>query len=157
MITIVCLSCKHALRVTGEVRDVDILVGQQSEYWPDGYLCYSCGSQASGFLTPEVDPLVLQSLHVTDVTVEEAFAALNGLGIPEERSCCAEVVLPYFAAQHIEVKGHQPHGQLRYVVDELVFPDGTRLLFGASPQGALIYRIVKRHSYVEAMESTNAK
>jgi len=155
MITIVCQSCKHALCVVGEVRDVDVLVGKQSDYWPDKYSCYNCGGQASGFLTPQVDEAVMRSLQVTNVNAEEAFAALNGLGVPEERTCCAEVVLPYFEALGIIVKGRQPHGQTRYIVEELTFPDGTRMQLGASPQGALIYRVVKKHSYAAAVKDTS--
>lgn len=155
MITIACRLCSHALRVNGEVRDVDSLVGQGSEYWPGKYSCYNCGAPATGFLTPEVSPLVMQSLIITDVSAEEAFAALNGLGVPAERTCCEEVILPYFEAAGIQVKGKQLRGQNRYILEELTFPDGTRMQIGPSPQGALIYRLVKKHSYVSAVEGSS--
>jgi hypothetical protein len=154
MITIVCDKCKYALRVNGEVRDVDSLVGQASEYWPDKYSCYNCGATAVGYLTPEVSPLVFQTLIVTDVNPDEAFAALNGLGVPAERTCCEEVILPYFEQVGLRVKGKQLRGQTRYILEELTFPDGTRMQVGPSPQGAVIYRIVKPHSYVSTMKET---
>lgn len=154
MIVIACSKCSHALRVNGEVRDVDSLVGQGSEYWPDKYPCYNCGEKASGFLTPEVSALAMQALIITDVSPEEAFAALNGLGIPSERTCCEEVILPYFESVGIQVKGKQMRGQTRFILEELTFPDGTRMQIGASPQGAIIYRLVKRHSYVKAVEES---
>lgn len=156
MIVIACSKCSHALRVNGEVRDVDSLVGQGSEYWPDKYICYNCGGNASGFLTPEVSPLAMQALVITDVNSDEAFAALNGLGIPSERTCCEEVILPYFEAVGIQVKGKQLRGQTRYILEELTFPDGTRMQIGPSPQGAVVYRLVKPHSYVSAVEGFNA-
>lgn len=157
MITIACSNCNHALRVNGEVRDVDSLVGQGSEYWPDKYPCYHCGGMALGFLTPEVSVLAMQSLTVVDVNPEEAFAALNGLGIPAERTCCEEVILPFFEAVGIQVKGKQLRGQTRYILEELTFPDGTRMQIGPSPQGAVIYRLVRKHSYVSAVaEVTDA-
>ena len=155
MICIVCKDCGYALRVNGEVRDVDQLVGQSSDFWPNKYTCFSCGKQADGFLTPEVSSLALATLTVIDVTAEEAFAALNGMGIPEERTCCAEVVLPYFEDQGIKVKGKQPRGTQRYIVEELEFPDGTKMFFAPSPQGATIYRITRKHSYVQALETVN--
>ena len=155
MIFIACATCHVALRVTGDVTEVDLLVGQRSEYWPSGYKCHICGGSAAGCLTPEVSALALASLRVIDVNAQEAFAALNGLGVPDERTCCEEVVQPMFEQQGIKVKGRQFRGQSRYFVDELEFPDGTRMFFGASPQGAVVYRITKPHSYVEATEHNN--
>jgi hypothetical protein len=107
-----------------------------------------------GYLTPEVSPLVFQTLIVTDVNPDEAFAALNGLGVPAERTCCEEVILPYFEQVGLRVKGKQLRGQTRYILEELTFPDGTRMQVGPSPQGAVIYRIVKPHSYVSTMKET---
>lgn len=157
MICVVCRNgCGHALRVSGEVRDVDVLVGQHSDYWPDRYTCFHCGGPANGFLTPECAPEVMAMLVVVDVTADEAFAALNGMGVPEERTCCAEVVLPYFEKQGLKIKGKQPRGTQRYIIDEIEFPDGTRMYLAPSPQGATIYRIRKPHSYVQAMEPDNA-
>lgn len=155
MIFIACDSCCSALRVTGDVSEVDQLVGQRSEYWPDKYKCYSCGADAVGFLTPEVSALAMAKLHVVDVTAQEAFAALNGLGVPSERTCCEEVIRPLFEAQGLTVRGRTFRGQPRMCLDEIVFPDGTRLFLGASPQGAVIYRITKPHSYAAAAEAND--
>lgn len=152
MITVVCTVCNAALRVTGDMSEVDMLVGTRSEFWPDRYICFACGQPARSFLSPEVSAAVLAQLHIVDVNAQEAFAALNGLGVPDERTCCEEVVLPLFERQGIKVKGRQIRGARRYCVDELEFPDGTRLYLGASPQGALIYRVTKAHSYVEASD-----
>lgn len=155
MITIFCEHCTHALRVNGDAVDVDSLLGQGSDYWPDRYPCYNCGKKAQGFLTPEISAMALSVMRVVDVNAQEAFAALNGLGVPSERTCCAEVIEELFDRHGIHVKGHQTSGQPRYLVEELSFTDGTRIQLGASPQGALIYRIVKPHSYVKALEQTN--
>lgn len=156
MILIACTHCRKALRVTGELDELEPLVGQRSEYWPDKYPCYCCGGTAAGFLVPEISEAAHASLSITDVTPQEAFAALNGLGLPDERTCCAEVVEPFFEKQGIKVHGFQPRGTMRYLVSELEFPDGTKMFFGTSPQGALIYRITKKHSYLKAVEQSNA-
>lgn len=156
MILIACTTCRKALRVSGDLGEMEPLVGQGSEYWPDKYPCFHCEGTAAGFLAPEISAAAMASLAITDVTVQEAFAALNGLGVPEERTCCAEVVEPLFEKQGIKVHGRQPRGTTRYLVAELEFPDGSRMFFGTSPQGALIYRITKKHSYLKAVETADA-
>lgn len=152
MIFIACTRCLAALQVVDDIDASDQLVGQQSDFWPDKYTCFACGEPAVGALTPQVSATIMARAHIVNVTAAEAFAALNGLGVPEERTCCEEVVVPYFAAQGIKVKGKQLRGQLRYVVNELVFPDGSRMCFGVSPQGAVVYRVAKPHSYAKGVD-----
>lgn len=149
MITIACTTCSKALNVIGEVTEVDVLLGQRSEYWPDKYVCFSCGSKAQGFLTPEISAAAMAKLDAYDVSAQEAFAALNGLGLPSERVCCADVIVPLLEQLGLKVKGKELRGVQRYFLDELELPDGTKLHFGASPHGAAIYRVTKPHSYRE--------
>lgn len=130
-----------------------MLVGQRSDFWPDRYPCYSCKQLASGHLLAEVDPQILATLsEVVDVTAPEAYAALHGLGLPSEQTCCAETVLPLFEQAGVQVVGGQVKGRTRFIIEELVFSDGTRLCLGSSPQGAVVYRIVRAHSYVKSVE-----
>ena len=150
MIAVVCTSCKNMLQVIGELSEVDHLVGQRSEFWPDKYKCFACGGSATGFLMPQISAAALGELNVHSVTAAEAFAALNGLGLPEERTCCADVIVPMLESLGLKVKGKEFRGTARYFLDELELPDGTKLFFGASPYGAAIYRITKPHSYREA-------
>lgn len=150
MISIVCLECKKAIRVVGDVSEVDQLVGQRSEYWPDKYPCFSCGQLVHGYLTPEVSATAFGQLEVYDLSVQEAFAALNGLGVPDERSCCTDVVVPLLESVGLKVKGKEFRGVPRYFIDELELPDGTKLHLGASAQGAAVYRVTKPHSYRKA-------
>ena len=147
MITIVCTHCKHALHATGEVSEVNQLVGQQSDFWPDKYRCWECDRYMEGFLTPEVSSAVANELTIIEVTAQEAFAALNGLGLPQERVVDPDTVLELFETVGLKVKGKSYRGQHRYFIDEIVFPNGVKLHLGASPQGAAVYRIVKPHSY----------
>lgn len=148
MILIVCNKCSCGLQVVGEPSEVDHLVGIRSGFWPDKYTCFRCSGTAAGYLTAEVSQAALSVLDVKRVTSAEAFIALNGLGIPEERTCCEEVLLPLLRQCGVRVVG-KPAGGTYYVIDELVLPDGTRVCLGASPKGAVVYRIVKPHSYTD--------
>ncbi len=150
MITIVCTSCKTALYVIGEVSEVDHLLGTRSEYWPDKFPCFNCNAKASGLLTAEVSPAAMHELNVYELNVQEAFAAINGLGIPAERNCCAEVVVPLLESVGLKVNGKEFRGAMRYFIDALELPDGTKLHLAASPQGACVYRVTKPHSYRKA-------
>lgn len=147
MISIVCTACKVALSVVGDVTEVDQLVGQCSEFWKDSYTCFRCNGRAEGFLTAEISAAALRELQVYNVTSLEAFAAMNGLGIPEERNCCGDVITPLLAALGVKAHGKEYRGVPRFFLDSLELPDGTKLHLGASPQGACIYRITKPHSY----------
>lgn len=152
MITIVCTHCSHALRVTSEVAEADQLVGTGSSFHPDGYNCYHCEKSAMCVLSAEISELAEQALTVYEVTAQEAFAALNGMGIPAEYTCCTEVLENLFQKHGLKLKGRQMEKTARYVVDSITFPDGTVVHLGASFNGALAYRITKQHSYVRAVE-----
>ncbi len=148
MILIACSHCSYALRVTGPLEELDTLVGQRSDYWPDKYPCFHCDQIAAGFLLPEVSAVAMATLVISDVTPQEAFAALHGLGTPTEQTCCPEVLEQLFGNLGITLVGNQLSGTSRFRLDALALPGGTKVHFGASPQGAVIYRIVNRHSYV---------
>jgi len=149
MIVIACssTSCRHALQVTGDPEEIENLVGERSEFWPSGYTCYNCGKHAEYYLTAEVSELAFAKLHVANVNAQEAYAALNGFGLPDERMCCEEVVLPLFEQAGIKVKGGRPRGQTFFRLEELTFADGTTLFLAPSAQGVVVFRVRKPHSY----------
>lgn len=153
MITIACPRCNHALRVVGDIAETDTLVGTRSSFHPNGYVCFNCEGPAACVLSAEVSVLADRMLTVHEVTPQEAFAALNGMGIPSESTCCSEVVEAMFEKQGIKVKGRQLPSTNRYVIDALVFPDGSTMHLGASVVGALAFRITKKHSYLRAVEA----
>ena len=147
MITIVCLPCNHAISVIGEVTEVDTLVGQRSDFWPDKYTCFTCGGSMEAVLTPEVSSFAYSKLFIYELGPHETFAALMGLGLPEERVVEADTVQQLFKQAGLAVKGKSYRGQHRFFIDEIQVPDGTKLHLGASPQGAAVYRSTKPHSY----------
>lgn len=149
MITIACRQCANALSVIGDAVEIETLVGSRSDFYPDKYKCFSCEGAADCVLTPEVSVAALRNLTVFEVTPQEAFAALMGMGIPAEMTCCAEVVEAMFEKQGLKVKGYQLPRTNRYVVHSITFPDGSTMHLGSAFQGALAYRISKPHSYVD--------
>lgn len=153
MIAIVCTSCKHCIHVIGEMSEVDLLVGQRSDFWPDKYKCWACGKYMEGFLAPEISYAVLNELFIYELSPNETFAALMGLGLPEERAVDADTILELFEKVGLKVKGKAYRGQSRYFIDEIEFPNGMKLHLGASPQGAAVYRITKPHSYTRSNDA----
>lgn len=147
MILIACSHCSHALRVTGDPSEIDYLLGAQSDFWPDRHTCFNCGKGAGYFLVAEVAAAAMALMTIVDLNPQEAFASLTGFGLPDERTCCSEVVLPYFQQLGITVKGSQPRGMSIFRVEELTFPDGTTMFLAPSAMGAVIYRVKKPHSY----------
>lgn len=148
---IVCSACGMGLRVQGDPEEILYLLGEKSDFWPDKYPCPTCAAKCKAFLECEIDTPALALMTMIDLTPQEAYAALFGLGLPEERSCCAEVVEALFKEHGIVAKGRQHHGVLRYYLDELTLKDGTRFFLAPSPYGAVIYRVSKPHSYTKEM------
>lgn len=149
---IVCLACRSGIRVVPEnLEEMELLVGTKSEYWPNNYPCYKCGKMASGVHEPELSANAARALEIVTLSVPEAYAALNGLGIPAEQTCCQEVLAPLFEERGIKLHGRQPSGQLRFLIDRLEFPDGTNVYFAPSSQGAAIYRVVKPRGYTQQL------
>lgn len=151
MIYLLCSACKLALRVSpGETPgECESLLGPGSEWYPDNYPCFSCGRGASIMEPGDVG----QDVEVHDVSPKEAFAALHGLGLPEEKDCTAEAVralLPGAKIQRVAVR--QIRNSHRCVIDYLELEDGTRVYFGAGPPGAIIYRVSPKHSYAKAVD-----
>ena len=150
MILIVCENCSLCMRVMGPAEEIVYLVGEKSEYWPDKYPCPTCEKMCKG--VPELlsDPRALSVMNLVEVNPQEAFAALNGLGLPKETNCTAEVVGALLLEQPIRrIKAANVWGANRCIIDHFELWDGTRVYLGAGGEGAVVYRIVRPQSYVE--------
>lgn len=155
MILIVCLPCAYAIRVmpsnvsdARSVQELEQLVGTRSEYWPNKYSCPRCDKPARGLLEQDADPRVLRAMHVQEATPQEAFAAMNGLGFPDEQKCSLEAVQALLLETPVrKVIGKNVTGAERTIVDALELWDGTKVHFGAGAEGAVIYRITRPTSY----------
>jgi hypothetical protein len=133
--------------------ELDTLVGKKSSFWPKAYPCPLCAQPATGMHETEADPRVLRLMLVRDVTPQEAFAAFNGLGFPDEQVCGLAVVEDLLRSQPIRrVVGTDIPRSGRMVLDALELWDGTKLHLGAAAEGAIVYRIVRPHSYAAKLE-----
>jgi hypothetical protein len=164
MIVIVCLPCSSAIRVmpgnvanASSVQDLDALVGRRSDFWPDQFPCPSCGKPSTGMLEREADARVLGLMALRDLTPQEAFAAFNGLGFPDERKCSLEEVQALLREQPVRrVSGTDVVGAARTIIDFLELWDGTKVYFGAGAEGAVIYRITRPVSYTQKALGSSA-
>ncbi len=146
MLSIVCNECLLCLQV---VDDRDDLVGAGSDFWPNKYPCPGCtrvlAARAEESLTASE-----RTFRVVFLSAEELFAALNGLGLPDEQDCTKEIVEGLLREHPIRrVAGTTIRDTQRFCLEHLELWDGTRLFFGASPEGAIVYRVVRRPNYAE--------
>ena len=146
MMVLVCTSeeCGSFFRIVGEPEDVATLVGFRSSVWPAPYVCPVCGSVSR--LAPEhvIDASALAGLPVRMLEAKEAFQALQGLGLPEEQECSRDVIEGLLREHPIrKVSGHSVANTKTFCLEHLELWDGTRLDFGASTHGAVVYRIVR--------------
>jgi hypothetical protein len=137
----------------GDHDQVDFLVGEKSGFWPDKYKCPRCDHMALATTLGNTPPEMLARPGVLLLEAEELFAALNGLGLPEERVATKEV-LEQLLLKHmvVNVRGETLPGTKRCRIDWLDLVDGSRVFFAAGGKGAVVYRIRKRHSYTENID-----
>lgn len=142
MITIVCSACGTAIRTSGEYDEVDVLLGEKSEWYPDKYPCPCCPAKAA--MVDAIEPAALKSLDLYEMTAQEAYGAFNGLGLPTERECGPLAVAEAFKSPVKKINCELIKGTNRSVMRSIELEDGTRVYFGSSSYGATIYRIAKK-------------
>ncbi len=147
MIIVPCLECYTAVRVLGEADRVHMLVGTKSEYWPDHYTCVACGRSCEGILEIEATADALSRMKMRELTAEEYYAALQGLGTPDEMVCDAVTVRELLRQPIKKVGGSTIAGTTRFCLTDIELESGVKLHFGASTHGAVVYRISRPISY----------
>lgn len=145
MIIIICLPCSVGFRVKGAADEVDALLGPSSSIWPDGFTCPHCSKPARGYLEDELSESVYALLEVRDLIPVEAYSTLvAGVGLPEDRDCKKDVIEAVVRETPIRrIVGQDVPNTGRFNIDYLELWDGTRIYFGASAHGAIIYRITR--------------
>lgn len=157
MIVVVCLPCSLVVRVMplnasspASTQELEQLVGTRSDFWPNRYPCPRCGANAQGMLERAADPNALALLKLQDLTPQEAFAAFNGCGFPDEQHCSMAAVQALLLEQPIRrVVGTDVRGAERIIVDHFELWDGSRVYFGSGGDGAVVYRITRPVSYTK--------
>jgi hypothetical protein len=156
MITLACLECRLALRTSSEKHDeVNFLIGMYSEWYPDRYPCPRSECKGKMTLTDAIAADELEYLEMHDVTPQEAFQALQGMGLPSEKACTVEGVRAAFAQRVIELDVAPVPGTQRVLLRSLKVEDGTRLFVASSPFGAVVYRIAPPRSVTREVLSEN--
>jgi hypothetical protein len=155
MITIVCLKCGTGIRTVGEEDELRSLF-MGSDWYPENYPCANAECSAKAQYVETIESLSLPAMDIHDLEPMEAYAAIHGLGFPEERDCGKTAVELVFEQPVKEVKVRQIRGQNRSVIDYIIFEDGTRLYLASAVEGAVAYRIAKPHSYAEAADADRA-
>lgn len=146
MITL-CANCRTAVRVLSP--EGNILEG--SQWFPNKYPCPKCSADSQVIEERLIPADILPLITFIDLTSLEAFVAYSGVGLPKEKEFTGEAIQQLLRETPIrrvvgeDVKG----GSGRFILEYLELWDGTQLYFGASPAGAVIYRIKNRGSYVE--------
>lgn len=152
MIIVVWPKSGLAIRTVGDFDEVEYLLGPKSDWYPDKYPHPDREVKELGEYQKVIDTAVLNELDVHDMTPHEAFSAMNGLGLPEERDCGLTAVKQLFSEKKVKgIGARQVNRQNRTIVDFVEFEDGTRMFFASSPLGPVVYRIQRPRSYVEAV------
>ena len=150
MILIICPQCAFAARVIGDDDEVDQLVGEGSDFWPDHFPCPRCGARARGVAELDVSVVELDHLRLRDLNPQEALAAFSGLGLPDEQLCTKALLETLLREQPIRRVGAQDiEGSKRCYLHHLELWDGTKIYFGAGSGGAIVYRVTNPLSYTE--------
>lgn len=138
-----CSDCKMVWRTMTDTP----LIWRGSEWWPDKYVCPRCEGRHCRVCPSESIP---SDYSIHDLEPEELYAALHGMGLPSEMLCDGATVRELLANHKIEqVVGFDVPNTTRFIIHVLVLDNGTRIHLGASPSGAVVYRISRRHSYVK--------
>jgi rubredoxin len=157
-LVVTCEGCGSIYRVMQQHdgADVDLIVGEHSEFWPNKYTCPRCGARAAG-AHEDALPRGFQTVSIIDLTAEELLAALYALGLPEERKTALADVQGRLTKNWIaHVVGHDVAQTGRCCIDYLEMADGTKIYLGASTHGAVVYRVVSPASYVKRVEEETA-
>jgi hypothetical protein len=94
-------------------------------------------------------------MSIQESTPQEAFAAFNGLGFPDEHHCSLETAQALLKEHPVRrIIGTNVKGAERTIIDALELWDGTKVYFGAGAGGAVIYRITRPVSYTKQLEKT---
>jgi len=152
VIHIVCMKCKHGLRISpgdtsGALSEVEALLGPNTEYYPDKYPCWHCEEKGAEFV-PLADVSALRLVDIREVTPHEAYAAIHGLGVPEEQDCSAAAVERLFLERKVvKVRTEQIRNSHRCILKEIELEGGMKVHLGSSTYGATVYRVSQPTHY----------
>jgi hypothetical protein len=149
LITLACLDCRLALRTVGDHGEIDGLL-IHTEWYPDRYPCPRSGCSGLMTLTDAIASSELDRLEMHDLSPQEVFQALQGMGLPSEKDCSvAHVQEALLQKRVLSLDIRSVSGTARSVVYSILLEDGVRVYFGSGPQGATVYRIAPKRSLTQ--------
>jgi len=150
-----CSRCGTVVRVVGDARQITMLVGMDSDFWPNGYVCPVCNGAAVGVETGQETPEMLSGQvgdTLLELSPEEAFALYMGLGTPKERACTLATVAQVLHEGVVDWQLEEDTQTGRIYIAWMETAQGTRLYLGAGPHGAVVYRVRPKQSYTEKVQ-----
>jgi hypothetical protein len=150
-----CSTCGTVVRVIGNAAEISRLVGEDSEFWPNGYVCPKCGGSAVGVSDAQATTEMLSGRRgdtLFELMLQDAFALYSGLGLPKERQCSVESVDNTLreGVQRWGLSSDPVNG--RVYLNWLETAAGTRIYLGAGPYGAVVFRVRPKQSYVDMVQ-----
>ena len=137
-----CTRCQRVYRSVGDPQQDEQLLGEKSDWWPDKYVCPVCDGVMFARKEADVMAEVLASPTLQHFPVEELYAAMSGLGLPEQRLTGPQSVRAVLEGKRIRSVSVQPAGtSSRSVLDRIVLDDGTVIYLASGSYGATVYRI----------------
>jgi len=150
MITMLaCDACLTVIRVFGDAEVIDNLIIGHSK-WTAGWPCVS--DNCHEFMrrvtdTEEVSGVFAAAdstlLHVNELSPEDAFSALCGLGLPEEIGTQPEVIRALLLSNKVRDIQNWQAASGRTVLDWLELENGVRIHLASSPAGPVVYKITR--------------
>lgn len=148
MLYLACPACKVGLRVSpSELGEAEVLLGLELSDPYKTYYCFQCDKQRAVLILPERQGIP-QDVNFFDVSPEEAFVALSGLGLPGEQDCGAAAVREALLTKRVVgVNTHMIRNSHRCIIESIEFEDGLKMYLGSSAGGALVYRMAPKNAY----------
>ncbi len=156
MIYVIWPKARLVVRVTGQPDRIGRLVGDGSPWYPDSYPCPLRGHHEDGVVAEAADASALGKVELRELTAEEAYVALSGLGFPEERDCRQCAVREQFELPVARVVTEPLPGTDRTLIRSIVFDDGSELFLGAAAEGAIAYRLARNQAAEHQPEPTRS-
>ncbi len=136
MITAVCTDCAFGIRTLGDAREEELFVADGCE----GLLhCPTCRKAME--VHTSISGAALSVMDVRDLTVEEAYKAMNGLGLPEDQECSPTAIRVAMQSPIAKLNIRPIRGTTRSIIESIELVSGAKVYLGASPHGAIVYRI----------------
>ena len=150
MITMLaCDNCLMVIRVLGDAEVIDNLIIRHSK-WTAGWPCVSencheCMRRVTD--TEEVSGIFAAAdtslIRVNELSPEDAFKALCGLGLPEEIGALPEVIRALLLSNKVKDIQNWQSASGRTVIDWLELENGVRIHLASSPAGPIVYKITR--------------